>query len=319
MLFRFFYTVLFLLSFFKNVQGQKFHFVHYGVEDGLAQSQVSGISQDSSHYLWIATLGGISRFDGTHFVNYTTAHGLMSNFTSFIYIDRSQKVWVGSQLGITRFDGKNFRNFRLHVNGPTAIVSSVVEDESGGIYVLYGSRLYFIRQEQCQRVSRPGEVITALGKTAGGEILVAVNGAIYKKKTAGFALCDGQGNSLEDAVAEKIVTRKKGGAWVITKKGLFVFQDNRIIKDSASCSLDWKDVISMGEENGHHLWLGTTKGVRRLTSFTGPIRSFHFTARNGFTDQAVTQVFQDAEGNMWYASNSDGLFSLFRRSIQLFR
>ena len=59
------------------MQGQKFHFVHYGVEDGLAQSQVSGISQDSSHYLWIATLGGISRFDGTHFVNYTTAHGLM--------------------------------------------------------------------------------------------------------------------------------------------------------------------------------------------------------------------------------------------------
>ena len=131
-------------------------------------------------------MGGISRFDGTHFVNYTTAHGLMSNFTSFIYIDRSQKVWVGSQLGITRFDGKNFRNFRLHVNGATAIVSSVVEDESGGIYVLYGSRLYFIRQEQCQRVSRPGEVITALGKTAGGEILVAVNGAIYKKKTTGF-------------------------------------------------------------------------------------------------------------------------------------
>ncbi len=53
------------------------------VRDGLPQSYVSGIFQDRSGFLWIATLNGLGRYDGRGFTNYrhTSADtsGLSSN------------------------------------------------------------------------------------------------------------------------------------------------------------------------------------------------------------------------------------------------
>src|ERR1700722_2262263 len=40
------------------------------VRDGLPQSYVSGILQDSNGFLWIATLNGLGRYDGRGFTNY---------------------------------------------------------------------------------------------------------------------------------------------------------------------------------------------------------------------------------------------------------
>ena len=40
------------------------------VRDGLPQSYVSGVLQDSNGFLWIATLNGLGRYDGREFTNY---------------------------------------------------------------------------------------------------------------------------------------------------------------------------------------------------------------------------------------------------------
>jgi hypothetical protein len=48
------------------------HFTHkqYTTYEGLAQSQINRIVQDSKGYLWICTKGGLSRFDGQNFRNF---------------------------------------------------------------------------------------------------------------------------------------------------------------------------------------------------------------------------------------------------------
>ena len=43
---------------------------HYTTYDGLVQSQINRIVQDSKGYLWICTKGGLSRFDGAGFHNF---------------------------------------------------------------------------------------------------------------------------------------------------------------------------------------------------------------------------------------------------------
>ena len=40
---------------------------HYGVEEGLPQSFISGITQDEDGFIWLATLDGLCRFDGRNF------------------------------------------------------------------------------------------------------------------------------------------------------------------------------------------------------------------------------------------------------------
>ncbi len=48
------------------------HYVYkqYTTYDGLVQSQVNSIMQDSKGYLWVCTKGGLSRFDGKNFQNF---------------------------------------------------------------------------------------------------------------------------------------------------------------------------------------------------------------------------------------------------------
>ena len=78
-----------LLVAFLSIQGwlfgQQYTFIPYGVEQGLVQSQVFALEQDHKGYLWIGTLGGLSKFDGTQFTNYSTENGLLSNHISAIY------------------------------------------------------------------------------------------------------------------------------------------------------------------------------------------------------------------------------------------
>ena len=60
--------------------GQQYHFKNYNIEDGLAQSQVRSIFQDSKGFLWIGTLGGgVSKYDGLEFKNYSAIEGLCDN------------------------------------------------------------------------------------------------------------------------------------------------------------------------------------------------------------------------------------------------
>src|ERR1700722_4311942 len=59
------------------------------VRNGLPQSYVSGILQDSNGFLWVATLNGLGRYDGRGFTNYrhTSADtsGLSGNIILYLF------------------------------------------------------------------------------------------------------------------------------------------------------------------------------------------------------------------------------------------
>lgn len=54
----------------------------YTVRDGLVQSQVNHLFQDSRGYIWVSTRAGLSRFDGTSFRNYTITSGLPGSWVT---------------------------------------------------------------------------------------------------------------------------------------------------------------------------------------------------------------------------------------------
>jgi ligand-binding sensor domain-containing protein len=54
-------------------------FKHFTTANGLCNNTVYTTYQDKSHFLWFATEGGVSGFDGTAFKNYTKSDGLNSN------------------------------------------------------------------------------------------------------------------------------------------------------------------------------------------------------------------------------------------------
>ena len=95
-----FLLILITLCYTVFSNAQNYSFVKYSNNEGLPQSQVTAISQDSSGYLWIGTLGGLSRFDGTIFKNYTPELGLYNNRVSSINII-NELLYVGHEGGVS--------------------------------------------------------------------------------------------------------------------------------------------------------------------------------------------------------------------------
>lgn len=94
-------------------QAKQYSFKHFSVSDGLAANMVSVVVQDKEGYMWIATLNGLQRYDGSSFITFKSdeknPHTIPSNHILRLHIDRKNNLWVigeNNEVGI--FDTKKF-------------------------------------------------------------------------------------------------------------------------------------------------------------------------------------------------------------------
>ena len=93
-----------------NAQKPDIRFDHLTIEDGLSQSSVFAILQDSRGFLWFGTQDGLNRYDGYNFKIYTVGTNLDStvlsnNWINCIAEDQNSIIWIGTQEGgVNRFD-----------------------------------------------------------------------------------------------------------------------------------------------------------------------------------------------------------------------
>src|SRR5690606_15339999 len=68
--------ILFFLCFIVLVsaRGQHYRFHQYRVEQGLTGDVIKAVTQDSLGVLWIATAGGLVKYDGLRFITYMDAY-----------------------------------------------------------------------------------------------------------------------------------------------------------------------------------------------------------------------------------------------------
>ena len=101
---------LFLLALPLWLPAQPFNFRNYTVQDGLAQSRVNTLLEDSRGYIWMGTEGGgLSRYDGRRFQTFTSRDGLPGNYITALYESADGLLWIGTQNGLCRYDGLSFR------------------------------------------------------------------------------------------------------------------------------------------------------------------------------------------------------------------
>src|SRR4030095_17266499 len=86
---------------------QNLRFEHIGTRDGLSQSNVNCIFQDSRGFIWVGTRGGLSRYDGYKFIVYryrvTDSSSLSDDFVADIAEDDSGDLWIATKNGLNEF------------------------------------------------------------------------------------------------------------------------------------------------------------------------------------------------------------------------
>src|SRR6266849_2433494 len=94
-------------------------FEHLTMRDGLSQSTVNDLLQDSQGYLWLATESGLDRYDGDSIREYRrergNEHGLASDYIWSMAEDAQGDLWLATEGGgVARWDRRTeqFQPFR---------------------------------------------------------------------------------------------------------------------------------------------------------------------------------------------------------------
>src|ERR1044071_7458427 len=82
-------------------------------DNGLPQNSVHSIVQTSDGYLWLATEGGLARFDGLKFVIFDTENTpqLKSNNVRSLLEGSDRSLWIATAEGLTRLQHNIFSSF----------------------------------------------------------------------------------------------------------------------------------------------------------------------------------------------------------------
>ena len=126
-----------------EAQTRALRFGHLSVEDGLSHTWVRSILKDSRGFLWVGTVAGLNRYDGSRFTTYhhdpKDPASLAGETVTALFEDSHKRLWVGAG-GLDLYDRDrdrfDLRQLQRAANAPGALsVRSICEDHQGRLWI----------------------------------------------------------------------------------------------------------------------------------------------------------------------------------------
>ncbi len=203
-------SILLLLALLPTVWAQRTatapsQRTRYGVDiwretEGLPQSRIRDIVQTRNGYLWLATDGGVVRFNGASFTSFTTAPGSpRDNEAWALQEDDDGGLWIGSYGGLTRLKQGRFTTFTKADGLPDNVVTMVDKDRAGNIWFATPQGIGRYAQGQFTRFTMPdgfaSHEVTALSANSTQGVFLATRTKLYR-------LVDGSFQAMPELVNE---------------------------------------------------------------------------------------------------------------------
>jgi ligand-binding sensor domain-containing protein/two-component sensor histidine kinase len=310
--------ILALLGIFLKAEAQEFSYRSYGVPDGLVQSQVTLLFQDSRGNLWVVTKGGVSRFDGISFLNFPGSEGIFSHPVDGIIETGNGKVWFMDPGGLVCWDGKKMVRFPtdllknpryvkvLYLSGDN-IPAVCVFIENSGIEIITFRDGKYTRKTlpvgEFAKVKKQPFLVGYLFDSFNDRILFILNG------TGLFSLSDNKTSLLDQAFGDAF------GLYSGKDGFIYTWKDNTYYRISGN---DIEPVFSPPElfsVDGSYPAVDSSGAV----FYQNPIGKLnvydHGTLfRDGFRFTTISCMLADRENNLWIGTES-GLYRLLSRAF----
>ncbi len=306
-----FFTVCFFLFDSQECSAQKYAFSHYDIEEGLVESQASKLCQDNEHRLWIATFGGVSRFDGKGYYSISKANGLSDNFVICIHADRTGLVWFGTSSGLQYLENQKIYSYPVPPNFERKAVTGIAEDSNGIIWVVMGRTLFRIEHHRMimVKITRQSEYsVNAIAADNTGRLFVALyNKGLYYLNKNGWVNYASFAAGSKPTFISKIVFDKfdRTRMHFFYQPKQYLQQPGTIQPLGEPALNQIKEIyLCLEQDAAGNLWIGTTSGAYSLNKH----QLIHYTAHNGFTNNSVLDIFNDRDDNLWLATSGSGFF-----------
>ena len=147
------YLLLLIVSvgFSFNSLAQEFPFIHYTPKDGLINSRIRNVYQDSRGRLFFMTANGLSMYDGARFNNYTSEDGLLNPVVNDMLEINQDSILVATNTnGLNAWSRGRIKT--INTTDFCPVINKFLRTRDGmimvatdqGVYSLDGNRFYKI-------------------------------------------------------------------------------------------------------------------------------------------------------------------------------
>ena len=297
------FTII-IFIFFNNLvfsQNQSILIEHYTIDDGLSQTSVNCVIQDSRGFIWVGTQSGLNKYDGYKFINYKNqpndTNSISNNYIYSICEDKDGNIWIGTKDGLNKYDYNENKFYKFFVDSDIKEIDdnrifSVMLDSKGDIWFKTISHLSCLNTED-------------------------YSVRHYRHYNNIFSL-------ISDNSIFSIIEDKDGNIWFGTEDGLNFFDRNleifkrycHDIKDPNSINSNHIRTVFYDSKN--NLWIGTDKGLNKFVTKTQSFK--HIRIKNKSNKQnenlRINDIYEDNSGKFWIGT--DGGLKLFNRNNEFY-
>jgi signal transduction histidine kinase/ligand-binding sensor domain-containing protein len=281
--------------------------------DGFSVSAIFAMAQTPDGYLWLGSEFGLFRFDGVHAVHWQPPAG--QHFYDKPYallVTRDGTLWIGTFAGLVSWDGSKLTHYS---ELEKAFVTSLLEDSEGTVWVgtLFDSpptragRLCAIRSGHAQCYGDDGafgSFVWSLGKDSSGTLWVGAETGLWRWKPGPPKRYATPGARIGD------MTNSPEGRLIfgISGAGLKQMVSDKLepypiqSATNRNALLPDRDINSnkLLRDRDGGLWIGThDRGLIHIHNG----RTDVFTKSDGLSGDISCSLFEDHEGNVWFASS----------------
>ncbi len=291
---------------------QSMHTV-WTTKNGLPSDSINDIFQDHNGYIWIGTFNGLVRFDGINFFTYSKYEdrGFESNSVTTLILGKDHEMWIGTNgEGIARYKNNTFEMFNSS-ELKNNIIKSLSVDRSGNLWIGSGNGL--LKLDQKGKISLPlggffnGTSIEMIYREENGQLWISTSTggvSVYSnEKRKNIPLLDKIGN----VVVTSVLKDKNNDIWIGTKNdGLYLIKNKSLLNFSHYKDFQAKTITSLWSDKTNCMWIGTDSGLFRYYNN----KFCRYSEDNGLSNNQVSDVLEDKEGNLWIATSRGGINKL---------
>ncbi len=275
-------------------------------DEGLPDNAVVGIAQTPDGFLWVATQGGLVRFDGNQFRDFApiTEAGVPGGLLHGLTVDRRGRLWVAKDGGVIAcVDQGRTTSITLRRGSANARAVTPVEDGEGSLWAAYptaASRVVRVREGQVRYFGTedglaPGGILQLAGDSR-GRLMYAAGDKLGVFRDERFV-------TLETVPGVQcIAAAKAGGLWVCSGAKVLKFTEGGGVVPVGELPAVRSNVTAtvVMEDRLGRLWIGTARQglFRREGGMFAAVPVSH---------REILSLAEDREGSVWVGTRGGGL------------
>lgn len=281
-------------------------------DEGLPDNSVTGVAQTSDGYLWVATYGGLMRFNGASFAA-VPLPVIFNKSARTMLVDHQGGLWLGMDSGaVVNLKSDGAHTFTSSDGLTNELIGAMAEDGQEGIWVIYSS----IHSSALCRI-KDGHIIrftAADGLPEGIEAWVATDakGDLWFSKGGQVGVFRDGKLHIELTLTEpalRICSAASSGLWICAGSRLLSYKEGHDPEELARLPEGALPQALFQDRSGA-LWIGTmADGLFRFKG--GQLEKIPT------SQPSVDCINEDAEGNIWAGTRGGGLNLIRPSAVQL--